>query len=127
MADGFDVVIVGSGVGGGCVRCNTCDGFPCRLGAKGDAETRLIDPVLQHENVVLRTEARVVRLRADTKGRRIVGAELVDGTEVQGDLFVLAAGAVNSAACRDGRGPGSPLTASTGTPCQKTCRIPRAG
>ena len=33
--------------GGACVRCNTCDGFPCRLGAKGDAETRLIDPVLQ--------------------------------------------------------------------------------
>ena len=40
--------------GGACVRCNTCDGFPCRLGAKGDAETRLIDPVLQHENVTLR-------------------------------------------------------------------------
>ena len=84
--------------GGACVRCNTCDGFPCRLGAKGDAETRLIDPVLQHENVVLRTEAQVVRLRADANSRRIVAAELLDGTEVRGDLFVLAAGAVNSAA-----------------------------
>ena len=84
--------------GGACVRCNTCDGFPCRLGAKGDAETRLIDPVLQHENVALRCEARVVRLRADTSGRRVVAAELLDGSEVQGALFVLAAGAVNSAA-----------------------------
>ena len=84
--------------GGACVRCNTCDGFPCRLGAKGDAETRLIDPVLEHDNVALRTEAQVVRLRADAGGRRVVAAELADGTEVQGDLFVLAAGAVNSAA-----------------------------
>ena len=84
--------------GGACVRCNTCDGFPCRLGAKGDAETCLIDPVLQHRNVALRTEALVVRLLADASGRRIEAAELADGTQVRGDLFVLAAGAVNSAA-----------------------------
>ena len=84
--------------GGACVRCNTCDGFPCRLGAKGDAETRLVDPVLQHENMELRTEAQVVSLRADAAGRRVVAAELRNGTEVRGDLFVLAAGAVNSAA-----------------------------
>ena len=84
--------------GGACVRCNTCDGFPCRLGAKGDAETRLIDPVLQRGNVELRTEALVVRLRADTSGRRVEAAELADGTRVRGSLFVLAAGAINSAA-----------------------------
>ena len=84
--------------GGACVRCNTCDGFPCRLGAKGDAETRLIDPVLHHGNVSLRTEAQVARLLVDGSGRRVVAAELVDGTQVRGDLFVLAAGAVNSAA-----------------------------
>ena len=84
--------------GGACVRCNTCDGFPCRLGAKGDAETCLIDPVLQHENVALRTEALVVRLLADASGRRIEAAELADGTQVRGNLFVLTAGAVNSAA-----------------------------
>ena len=84
--------------GGACVRCNTCDGFPCRLGAKGDAETCLIDPVLQHGNVALRTEALVVRLLADASGRRIEAAELADGTQVRGNLFVLAAGAVNSAA-----------------------------
>ena len=84
--------------GGACVRCNTCDGFPCRLGAKGDAETRLIDPVLSHETVSLRTEAQVARLLVDGSGRRVVAAELVDGSRVRGDLFVLAAGAVNSAA-----------------------------
>ena len=84
--------------GGACVRCNTCDGFPCRLDAKGDAETRLIDPVLHHENVSLRENAMVTRLLADESGRSVVGAELLDGTEVRGGLFVLAAGAVNSAA-----------------------------
>ena len=66
--------------GGACVRCNTCDGFPCRLGAKGDAETRLIDPVLEHENVALRAEAQVIRLRTDAGGRRVVAAELADGS-----------------------------------------------
>ena len=45
--------------------------LPLRLGAKGDAETCLIDPVLQHGNVALRTEALVVRLLADASGRRI--------------------------------------------------------
>ena len=84
--------------GGACVRCNTCDGFPCRLGAKGDAETSLIDPALRHPEVDLRESAHVVRLLADAGGRRVQAAELVDGSRVKGDLFVLAAGAVNSAA-----------------------------
>ena len=34
------------GPDGGCIRCGTCDGFPCRLGAKSDAETCAIDPAL---------------------------------------------------------------------------------
>ena len=84
--------------GGSCVRCNTCDGFPCRVGAKGDAETSLIDPVLGHSNVELRTNAQVLRLLADGSGRRVVCAEVAGGTRVRGDHFVLAAGAINSAA-----------------------------
>ena len=39
--------------GGTCIRCGTCDAFPCQIGAKGDAETRLIDPALKHPNVAL--------------------------------------------------------------------------
>ena len=37
---------VDRGPSGGCIRCATCDGFPCRLGAKSDAETCAIDPAL---------------------------------------------------------------------------------
>jgi choline dehydrogenase-like flavoprotein len=87
--------------GGSCVRCGTCDAFPCRIGAKGDAETRLIDPALQHANVSLRTGTEVIRLIADDTGRRIVAAQYRHGGELQSvsaRLFVLSAGAINSAA-----------------------------
>src|SRR5581483_983615 len=87
--------------GGTCVRCGTCDAFPCRIGAKGDAETRLIDPALTRSNVRLRTGSKVTRLLADERGRRIVAAEYERGGEthrVGARLFVLCAGAINSAA-----------------------------
>ena len=32
--------------GGSCLRCATCDGFPCRVGAKSDAEVCAVDPAL---------------------------------------------------------------------------------
>ncbi len=51
--------------GGTCVRCGTCDAFPCQIDAKGDAETRLIDPALQHPNVTLQTGSLVTRLITD--------------------------------------------------------------
>ncbi len=87
--------------GGTCVRCGTCDAFPCRIGAKGDAETRLIDPALKHPNVKLQTGSLVTRLVADERGKRIVAAEYQHGGEthkVSARLFVLCAGAINSAA-----------------------------
>lgn len=86
--------------GGKCVRCNTCDAFPCQVGAKGDGETCLIDPVLRHPNVTLQTGSRVTRLLADDVGRKIVAAEVACGgtTElVRAPLFVLSAGAIQSA------------------------------
>jgi choline dehydrogenase-like flavoprotein len=86
--------------GGACIRCGTCDAFPCRLGAKGDAEVCLIDPALQRPNVSLHTGCRVTRLLTDDEGKRIVAAEFErDGvTEtVHAALFVLSAGAINSA------------------------------
>jgi choline dehydrogenase-like flavoprotein len=86
--------------GGTCVRCGTCDAFPCRIGAKGDAERCLIDPALRDPHVTLLTNARATRLIADDAGRRIVGAELDVGGDtrvVRAPLFVLSAGAINSA------------------------------
>ena len=89
------------GPGGRCQRCGTCDGFPCRIDAKGDAEMCLIRPALLQPNIELRTEARVDRLLTDAAGHRIVAAEVVvRGVthRIEAGLFVLSAGAVNSAA-----------------------------
>ncbi len=92
---------IDSGPGGRCVRCTNCDGFPCKIDAKGDAETRLVRPALQAGNVELRTGAYVERLLTDPSGRRIVAVETVQEgvrSRISANLFVLSAGAINSAA-----------------------------
>lgn len=85
----------------GCIRCATCDGFPCRLGAKNDAETRAIDPGLSYTGMRLATGTVVRRIVTDPSGRR-VDHLVVEGPDGHGTVraqrFVLAAGAVNSAA-----------------------------
>ena len=40
-----------------CIRCQTCDGFPCLVQAKSDAEMLGVRPALEHSNVSLRTRA----------------------------------------------------------------------
>lgn len=88
------------GPGGGCRRCGTCDAFACRFDAKGDAEIRVLRPLLAHPDVRLERQAEVTRLIADDAGRRIVAAEVRRGGEVlrvEAPTFVLSAGAINSA------------------------------
>ncbi len=80
-----------------CVRCPTCDGFPCMLHAKGDAEVCGIRPALQHSNVRILTGQRVRRLIHDADGKKVESVETDQG-RFQARLVVLAAGAVNSAA-----------------------------
>jgi choline dehydrogenase-like flavoprotein len=85
--------------GGSCIRCRTCDGFPCRLGAKNDAEVRAVRPALATGQVRLLTGALVASLSASKDGRSVRNAVLVkDGREVElnADRFVLACGAANS-------------------------------
>jgi choline dehydrogenase-like flavoprotein len=85
--------------GGLCIRCGTCDGFACKLGAKSDAETCGIEPALATGKARLATGLRVRRIVAD--GRRVdhLVAEDAEGeVKVTGSKFVLSAGAVNSAA-----------------------------
>ncbi|HEX7155955.1 MAG TPA: GMC family oxidoreductase, partial [Burkholderiaceae bacterium] len=89
------------GPGGRCLRCANCDAFPCKIDAKGDAEIRLLRPALEKPNVQLRANVRVDRLIADDGGRRIVAAEVVEEgvpRRIEAKLFVLSAGAINSAA-----------------------------
>ncbi len=86
---------------GRCVRCATCDGFPCRLGAKSDAEVCAVDPALATGSARLATGVRVERLVTDASGRRVVEALGVGPrgpVTVHARRFVVSAGAANSAA-----------------------------
>lgn len=89
------------GDGGTCVRCRYCDGFPCLLDAKCDAETRCLRPALESPNVSLKTYATVERLLTDPTGRSVIAAEASiagEHTTIRASRFVLSAGAANSAA-----------------------------
>lgn len=88
------------GAGGTCQRCGTCDAFACRYDAKGDAETRVLRPLLAHPDVRLERFAEVRRLIADDQDHRIVAAEVLQNgvrLRVEAPIFVLSAGAINSA------------------------------
>ena len=54
-----------------CIRCETCDGFPCLVDAKSDAQVCAVDPALQYDNVTLKTDAYVERLETSPSGREI--------------------------------------------------------
>src|SRR6059036_3768163 len=48
-----------------CIRCANCDGFPCAVHAKSDAEVLGVRPALEHPNVTLWTNAEVVKLETN--------------------------------------------------------------
>jgi choline dehydrogenase-like flavoprotein len=83
-----------------CVRCGNCDGFPCPVHAKSDAEVSAVRPALEHPNVTLLTGSPVVRLNTNDEGTAVteVVVEREDGQETfTADIVVLSAGAANSA------------------------------
>jgi choline dehydrogenase-like flavoprotein len=84
-----------------CIRCETCDGFPCLVGAKSDAQVCAVDPALEHANVTLQTNSYVERLETNPSGREISKVIIKnDGKceEVSADIVVSSCGAINSAA-----------------------------
>jgi choline dehydrogenase-like flavoprotein len=89
------------GESGGCVLCNTCNSFPCQLGARSDAEVCCVEPAMAHANVTLWTGAYARRLITDGRGTRITAVEVERQGEVvrvEAPLVVVACGAANSAA-----------------------------
>ena len=85
----------------GCILCNTCNSFACRIHAKSEAEVCGIRPALQWPNVTLWTNACAQRLVTDPSGQRIVAAEVErngESVRVEAPLFIVSCGAVNSAA-----------------------------
>jgi len=84
-----------------CIRCETCDGFPCLVGAKSDAQVCAVDPALTHSNVTLITNAKVETLLTDPSGRTVTKVRVMrNGTveEYSAGLVVVSCGAINSAA-----------------------------
>jgi choline dehydrogenase-like flavoprotein len=98
-----------------CIRCGTCDGYPCLVHAKADADIIGVRPLIGVPNVTLLTGAEVVKLETDPGGRVVTGVvvnrggwgrsqeegaprDFVTREEVyHADIVVLAAGAANTA------------------------------
>jgi len=84
-----------------CIRCATCDGYPCLINAKSDAHTCAVEPALEYPNVMLLTNAKVVKLETNASGREIskICVERDGSYEVySANIVVVSAGAINSAA-----------------------------
>ena len=83
-----------------CIRTATCDGFPCLMHAKSDAEVLGVRPALEHPNVTLVTNAEAVRLDTNPAGTVVTGVVVDhdgDRESFTGDLVVVSCGAANSA------------------------------
>jgi choline dehydrogenase-like flavoprotein len=83
-----------------CVRCANCDGFPCVVHGKSDADVLGVRPALEHPNVTLLTNAEAVRLETDESGSTVTDVIVEVGDETErfaGDIVVLACGAANTA------------------------------
>ena len=83
-----------------CIRCATCDGFPCLVHAKSDADVIAVRPALAHDNVTLVRNAHVRLLETDPSGRTVTSVVAdIDGIEHRftGAIVVVSAGAANSA------------------------------
>jgi choline dehydrogenase-like flavoprotein len=83
-----------------CVRCPTCDGFPCLVHAKSDAEVLGMRPALEHPNVTLLTNAKALRLETNPAGTAVTEVVVErDGAEERyaADIVVAACGAANTA------------------------------
>jgi choline dehydrogenase-like flavoprotein len=84
-----------------CIRCAWCDGYPCLVHAKADAEVIAVRPLLADPNVTLLVNAEVLRLETSQSGREVTGVVVSRGGKEEryaGDTVVLAAGAANTAA-----------------------------
>ena len=84
-----------------CIRCNTCDGFPCLINAKSDAQVCAVDPAVTYNNVTLMTNARVDRLMTDASGRvvnKVIITRNGAALELSAEIVVASCGAISSAA-----------------------------
>jgi choline dehydrogenase-like flavoprotein len=83
-----------------CARSPNCDGFPCLLHAKSDAEVMAVRPAIENPNVTLLTNAEAVALNTNSAGTAVTEV-VVDHEGARetfaADVVVVACGASNSA------------------------------
>jgi choline dehydrogenase-like flavoprotein len=83
-----------------CIRCQTCDGYPCLVHAKSDAEVCAVRPAVEFPNVTLLRNAKVLKLDTNASGTSVTSVEAeVDGERetFRGEIVVVSCGAANSA------------------------------
>jgi choline dehydrogenase-like flavoprotein len=95
-----------------CVRCDTCDGYPCLMHAKSDADINCIRQIIHWPNVTLMTNSRVTRLLTNSSGTAVTAVEVMHSggggfappaaksgaaATYSAGLFAVCAGAINSA------------------------------
>ena len=83
-----------------CILCNTCDGFPCRIEAKNDLATTVLQRALQ-AGLELRTNAIVARI--DMNGTRARGVDGIDAIDrkafhIDAARVIVAGGALGTPA-----------------------------
>ena len=86
---------------GGCILCNTCNSFPCRIHAKSDAEVCCVAGAVTSPDVEFWTDTEALRLLTNPAGTAVTSVELRrrgEAIRVDADVVVVSCGAVNSAA-----------------------------
>jgi choline dehydrogenase-like flavoprotein len=85
----------------GCILCNTCNSFACKLHAKSEADVCCVRHAIRSDTVSLWTNALARRLITDAAGKKVIAVDVARGGEslrVEAPLFIVSCGAVNSAA-----------------------------
>ncbi|MDE2888176.1 MAG: GMC family oxidoreductase [Gemmatimonadota bacterium] len=83
-----------------CIRCSTCDGFPCRIEAKNDVAMTLLAKAQAFDLAVM---PGMIVLQLETGNGRVVRVRCLDGTskrpvDFNAKIVILSAGALQSPA-----------------------------
>jgi choline dehydrogenase-like flavoprotein len=85
--------------GGRCIRCQTCDGYPCQIDAKADAEIAMLRPALAFGQIRLLRGTRAERIETD-RGKIVTGLSCLQRGRpltIRTSRVVLACGSARTA------------------------------